>query len=222
MTGTGAKKCINKMKRILLLAAVGLMAFAASVSAQPPMGGGGGFPPMGGGGMPPMGGGGFPGMGAGMSEAVDNRTPEEKTEEIATKYKLTPEQTQALLELNRAYDGKLQMAVDTTAMRQDFRSMSEEERQEYFNSMQERMSEMMEKNEEIAGNQEDYEEALKQILDKKQYRKYRTDKEKDALRRQREMERQFQAGMGGGFPGGGFGGPGGGFGGGGFGGPGGF
>ncbi|NLZ19987.1 MAG: DUF4890 domain-containing protein [Bacteroidales bacterium] len=180
------------MRKFLLLAAVCLMAGAASLHAQPPMGGG------------------FPGMG-GMAPAADNRTPEERTEEFATKYKLSEEQRQALLELNLAYAGKLQMQVDTTAMR-DPRSMSEEEREAFFSSMQERMSDMMAQAQEISGNQEAYEDALKQLLDKKQYRKYRTDKEKEQLARQREMERQFQAGFGG-F--GGFGGPGGGFGGGG-------
>ena len=202
------------MKRFLLLAVVGLLAGALSLNAQPPMGGG--FPPMGGG-MPPMGGGGFPGMG-GMGSAADTRTPEEKTDEVATKYGLNDEQRQALLELNLAYAGKLQMAVDTTMMQRDFRSMTEEEREAMFADMESRMSEMMEQSQEIAGDQEAYEEALKQIMDKKQYRKYRVDQEKEQLRRQREMEQQFRGGFGGGMPP--MGGPGGGFGG--FGGPGGF
>ena len=193
------------MKRILLIAAVGLMACAASLNAQPPMGGG--FPPMGGG-RPPMGGGGFPAMGS----PADTRTPEEKTDEIATKYGLDDTQRQALLELNKAYSGKLQKAVDTTMMPRDFRSMTEEEREAMFADMESRMGEMMDQYNEIAGNQEAYEDALKQILTKKQYRQYRVDQEKEQLRRQREMERQFQAGgFGGGMPpmgGGGFGGPG--------------
>ena len=201
------------MKRFLLLAVVGLLAGALSLNAQPPMGGGG-FPPMGGGGMPPMGGGGgFPGM-AGMSTAADNRTPEEKTEEIATKYGLDDAQRQALLELNRAYSGKLQMEVDTTMMQRDFRRMSEDEREAMFEDMESRMGDMMDQYQEIAGNQEAYEDALKEIMTKKQYRKYRVDQEKEQLRRQREMEQQFRGGFGGGMPpmggpGGGFGGPGG-------------
>ena len=209
-----------QMKKILLLAVVGLMA-SLGLNAQPPMGGGGGFPPMGGGGMPPMGGGGFPGMGN-FSTQTDNRTPEEKTDEVATKYGLDDTQRAALLELNRAYAGKLQMEVDTTMMRRDFRSMSEEEREEMMADMESRMGDMMDQYNEIAGNQEAYEDAIKQIMTKKQYRKYRVDNEKEALRRQREMEDQFRAGFGGGgmppMGGGGFGG---GFGGGGFGGPGG-
>ena len=52
------------MKKILLIVAVGLMACAANLNAQPPMGGG----------FPPMGGGGFPGMGA----PADTRTPAQK------------------------------------------------------------------------------------------------------------------------------------------------
>ena len=185
------------MKKILLTAAVALMAFVSNLNAQPPMGGG----------FPPMGGGGFPGMGA----PADSRTPEEKTDELATKYGFDEAQRQALLELNQAYAGKLQMSVDTTAMR-DPRSMTEEEREAMFAQMQERMGDMMNQFQEIAGNQEAYEDALKQIMTKKQYRKYRVDQEREQLRRQREMERQFQAGgFGGGFPPmgpGGFGGPG--------------
>ena len=202
------------MKKILVLAVAGLMA-CFGLNAQPPMGGGGfggGFP---GGGMPPMGGGGgFAGMGS-FGAAADNRTPEEKTDEVATKYGLDDTQRQQLLELNLAYSGKLQMQVDTTMMRRDFRSMSEEEREAMFEDMQSRMGDMMDQYQEIAGNQEAYEDAIKQIMTKKQYRKYRTDNEKERLRQQRERERQFQAGggFGGGFPGGGFGGPGGGFGG---------
>ena len=195
------------MKKILLLAVVGLMA-CFGLNAQPPMGGGG-FPPMGGGGMPPMGGGGFPGMGN-MAPAADNRTPEEKTEDVATKYGLDDTQRAALLELNKAYAGKLQMEVDTTMMRRDFRSMTEEEREAMFEDMESRMGDMMDQYNEIAGNQDAYEDALKQILTKKQYRKYHADQEREALKRQREMERQFQAGgFGGGMPpmgGGGFGG----------------
>ena len=156
---------------------------------------------------------------AGMGSAADTRTPEEKTDEIATKYGLDDAQRQALLELNQAYAGKLQMAVDTTMMQRDFRRMSEEDREAMFEDMESRMSEMMEQSQEIAGNQEAYEDALKEIMTKKQYRKYRVDQEKEQLRRQREMEQQFRNGFGGGGmppmggPGGGFGGPGGGFGG---------
>ena len=200
------KNVLLQMKKILLLAVVGLMA-CFGLNAQPPMGGGG-FPPMGGGG-------GFAGMN--MASSNDTRTPEEKTEDVATKYGLDDTQRAALLELNRAYAGKLQMEVDTTMMQRDFRSMTEEERQAMFDDMQSRMGEMMDQYNEIAGNQDAYEDALKQIMTKKQYRKYRVDQEKEALKRQREMEQQFRnGGFGGGMPpmgGGGFGGPGGGFGG---------
>ena len=195
------------MKKILLFAVIGLMACTVNLNAQPPMGGGGGFPGgMGGGGGFPGGmGGGMPMMGGmGMGSTADNRTPEEKTDEVATKYGLDATQRQALLELNQAYSGKLQMEVDTTMMRRDFRSMTEEEREAMMEDMESRMGDMMDQFQEIAGNQEAYEDALKQIMTKKQYRKYRTDKEKDQLRAQRERERQFQAGGGfGGFPGGG-------------------
>ena len=64
-------------------------------------------------------------------------------------------------------------------------------------------------------NQKAYEDELKGILDKKQFRKYRS----DVLRAQAEREQAMQRGFGGGFPGGGFPGggmPGGGFPGGGF------
>ena len=54
-------------------------------------------------------------------------------------------------------------------------------------------------------NQKAYENELKGILDKKQFRKYRS----DILRAQAERAQAMQRGFGGGFPGGGF--PGGGF-----------
>ena len=86
----------------------------------------------------------------------------------------------------------------------------EEEREAMFEDMESRMGDMMDQYNEIAVNQDAYEDALKQILTKKQYRKYHADQEREALKRQREMERQFQAGgFGGGMPpmgGGGFGG----------------
>ena len=206
------------MRKLFLILA-GILACAFSLMAQPPMGGGG-FPGGGGfgGGRPPMGGGGgMPGMGA-FAEPADTRTPEERTADLVEKYGLDAEQEASVLALNKHYFGgniAMAMEVDSTAT-MDFRQMqqlSDEEREEMMASMQERMSEMMEKQQEIANNQENYENALKTILTKKQYRKYRTDKEKEQLRRQREMERAFQSMMGGGFPGGGFGGPGGGFGG---------
>ena len=179
------------MKKLFILAIAGMMAGVLSASAQ--------FPPMG-------------GMPEGM-EMPKILTPEEKTAEMAQKYDLTEEQQTALLALNQKYDGKLELRMEQPAEQQDIRKMSEEERQAFFNKMMDQMGDMQAKQAEIEKNQKAYEEELKNIFDKKQLRKYRTDLA--------EAERQaaMQRGMGGmGFPGGGF--PGGGFPGGGF--PGGF
>jgi suppressor of tumorigenicity protein 13 len=77
--------------------------------------------------------------------------------------------------------------------------------------MQERMND-------IADNQEAYENALASVLDKKQMKKWKKAKKHYQTDQRIKMEAQFggMGGFGGGMPGGGFGGgmPGGGFGGG--------
>lgn len=86
-----------------------------------------------------------------------------------------------------------------------------------MNEMMSQMSDMQEKQAQVEKNQKAYEEELKNILDKKQLRKYRTDQRRAEAERQAAMQRGFGGGMpgggmmppGGGFPGGGF--PGGGF-----------
>jgi len=189
------------MKRILLLAVVGLVAGAASLSAQPQQGpqGSGDFPQ-----MPPI------------------LNPEEKTAQMAEKYALTPDQQSAVLKLNKAFDGKLEFRPEGMGERKDPRSMSEEEREAFFNQMMDQMADMQERMQQMQQDQKEYDKALKTILNKDQFKAYR----KEQRKREQEMQKmQQQSGMGGmqgGFPGGGFpGGPGGGFGGG-FGGPGGF
>lgn len=186
------------MKKIILLAVAGMMAGAVCASAQ--------FPPMG-------------GMPEGM-EMPKILTPEEKTADMAQKYGLTEEQQTALLALNQKYDGKLEFRMEQPAEQPDFRKMTDAERQEFMNKMMSQMGEMQEKQAEIEKNQKAYEEELKDIFDKKQLRKYRTDLRRAEAERQAAMQRGM-GGMGfpgGGMPGGGF--PGGGFPGGGF--PGGF
>lgn len=186
------------MKKLFILAFAGMMAGVLSASAQ--------FPPMG-------------GMPEGM-EMPKILTPEEKTAEMAQKYDLTEEQQTALLALNQKYDGKLELRMEQPAEQQDIRKMSEEERQAFFNKMMDQMGDMQAKQAEIEKNQKAYEEELKNIFDKKQLRKYRTDLRRAEAERQAAMQRGM-GGMGfpgGGMPGGGF--PGGGFPGGGF--PGGF
>ena len=187
------------MKKIFLLTVAGLMAGALCVSAQPPMGMGQ---------MPPMG-----QMPEGM-EMPKILTPEEKTAEMAQKYNLTDEQQAAVLELNKKYDGKLELRMEQQTEQRDFRKMTDAEREKFMNEMMSRMNEMQEKQAEIEKNQKAYENDLSSILDKKQLRKYRTDQRRAEAEREQAMQRGFGGGMmppGGGFPGGGF--PGGGFGG---------
>ena len=186
------------MKKIFLLAVAGLIAGAMSLSAQPPQGT------------------------EGMPQMTKILNPEEKTAQMAEKYNLTEEQQAAVLELNKKYDGKLEFRMPEQDERPDFRKMTDQEREAYFNKMMEQMGDMQEKQAEMEKNQKADEEELQGILDKKQLRKYRTDVRRAEAERQQAMQRGFGGGMGpGGFPGGGPGGfPGGGFPGGGF--PGGF
>lgn len=189
------------MKRILLLAVAGLLAGAASLSAQAPQA------PEGAGKLPEM-------------PKILN--PEEKTADMAEKYGLTEEQQAAVLELNKQFDGKLEFRPEPMGEQKDFRSMTEAERQEFFGKMQDMMADMQERMQQMQKAQKEYDKAIKAILTKDQFKAYR----KDQRKREQELQRMQQnamggAPMGGGFPGGGFpGGPGGGFPGGGF--PGGF
>jgi len=190
------------MKRILLLAVAGLLAGAASLSAQAPQA------PEGAGKLPEM-------------PKILN--PEEKTADMAEKYGLTEEQKAAVLELNKQFDGKLDFRPEPMGEQKDFRSMTEAERQEFFGKMQDMMADMQERMQQMQKAQKEYDKAIKEILTKDQFKAYRKDQRKREQEMQRMMQQQGGMGgpMGGGFPGGGFpGGPGGGFPGGGF--PGGF
>lgn len=156
----------------------------------------------------------------------------QRTQEMLEKYNLTPEQEEAVRALNLKYASDLNFRPagmqDENGERPDFRSMSESERQAFFQQMQERMGEMQEKMQQMREARKDYEKELEGVLDKDQFKAYR----KDRRREEGEMQRRMQGGnrgrggmgpggpggfggRGGGFggPGGGFGGPGGGFGG---------
>ena len=178
------------MKRILLLAVAGLLAGAASLSAQAPQA------PEGAGKLPEM-------------PKILN--PEEKTADMTEKYGLTEEQQAAVLELNKQFDGKLEFRPEPMGEQKDFRSMTEAERQEFFGKMQDMMADMQERMQQRQKAQTEYDKAIKAILTKDQFKAYR----KDQRKREQELQRMQQnamggAPMGGGFPGGGFpGGPGG-------------
>ncbi len=204
----------TNMKRMILLTAAGLLVGAVCAFAQGP----GGFP---GGGFP--GGGDFPGRGEfRMPELPPELSPEDKTAEMAELFGLSEEQKATLLELNRRYEGKLEYRPQQQEMR-DIREMSDAERQEMFEKMMAQRQDMEKIMAEIEENNKTYDNALKALFDKKQFRLYQREKRRKETEQRRRMESAF-GGFGGGFPGGGFGGPGGGFGGpgGGFGGPGGF
>ena len=129
------------------------------------------------------------------------------------------EQEQQVMALNQTFASRL----NTSGMNEEMgdpREMSDEEREAFFENMEQRMQEMQAKRTEREKALKEYDKVIKTVLDKKQFKAYKKDRTReDAANRER------QQGMGG-FPGGpgGFGGPGGGFGGpgGGFGGPGGF
>jgi len=143
---------------------------------------------------------------------------ENQTKEMTEKYKLTDEQAEAVRAINTKYADKMNFTparmgmVDENGERIDFRSMTDEQRQEFFQKMQSQQAEMQEKMQERQKARKAYEDELEAVLDKDQLKAYR----KDRRRQEAEMQRRMQGGRpggmgpGGGFPGGGMG-PGGGF-----------
>ena len=157
----------------------------------------------------------FPGP---MSDSLFAAT---RTQEMVEAYGLSPEQEAQVLALNLKYADKMQFRPmgmgGENGERPDFRSMTDEQRMEFFQKMQDQMGDMQEKMAERREARKAFEEELKDILTKDQFKAYRKDRRKEET----EMQRRMQGGMGGpgggmgpgGFPGGGMGGPGGGFGG---------
>ena len=156
----------------------------------------------------------------------------QRTQEMVEKYTLTAEQEEAVRAINLKYADKMNFTPARMGFggengeRPDFRSMTDQQRQEFMQKMQAQMGEMQEKMQAMQEARKAYEKELEGFLDKDQLKAYR----KDRRRQEAEMQRRMQGGMGGGrpgdmgpggpggFPGGGMGGPGGFPGGGGFGG----
>lgn len=146
-----------------------------------------------------------------------------RTQEMVKNYGLSPEQEGPVLELNLKYADKLQFRPmgmgRENGERPDFRSMSPEERMAFFEKMQSQMGDMQDRMAERQKAMKAFEDELKGILTKDQFKAYR----KDRRKQEAEMQRRMQNGRGGreggfggpGGPRGGFGGRGGGFGGGG-------
>ena len=198
------------MKKILTLTAAALLLISLNLQAQPPQGGRPGA---------------RPGERPGREEfkmpevLADTVYAETKTAEMSEKYQLTEEQFAQVFALNLEYASKLQfdpsiMGERNQGERKDPRSMSDAERQEFFNQMQERMMKVQDAWAEIEDNQKAFDLAMKEILTKDQYKLYKKDRRKEDAERQRRMQGPRGGGFGPGGPGrGGFGGPGGGFGG---------
>jgi hypothetical protein len=206
------------MKKIFFGAVAVMMLCAANLQAQPQ----GGYP--GGQGRP----GGF-GQGGEfkMPEPVtDSAFVADKITEMIDNYDITVEQEAKIRPILEGLAPRLNMQMtgfgEQGAERRDFQSMTDAERQQMFSQMQERMQKMEELRQDRNKAQKELDKALKDILDKEQYKAYTKDRRREDRERQ-SRERQYQGGPGMGGPGGGFGGPGGGMGGrgGGFGGPGG-
>ena len=138
----------------------------------------------------------------------------QRTQEMVEKYTLTDEQAEAVRAINTKYASQMNFTpqrmgmVDENGERIDFRSMTDEQRQAFFQKMQSQQAEMQEKMQERLKARKDYEEELEGVLDKNQLKAYR----KDRRREEGEMQRRMQGGnrgpgMGGpgGFPGGGMG-----------------
>ena len=201
---------LSDMKALRILAAAAGVLCAVSLFAQE--------------GRPERGGrGGRGGRGDFPEPVSDSVWVIQRTQEMVEKYTLTPEQEAQVRELNGKYAPQLNfrpgnMFGGENGERPDFRSMTDEQRQEFMQKMQAQMGEMQEKMQAMQEARKAYEKELEGFLDKDQLKAYR----KDRRRQEAEMQRRMQGGMGGGRPGGmGPGGPGG-FPGGGMGGPGGF
>ena len=146
----------------------------------------------------------------------------QRTQEMVEKYTLTPEQEEAVRAINLKYADKMNFTpqrmgmTDENGERIDFRSMSDQQRQEFMQKMQAQMGDMQEKMQERQKARKDYEDELEGVLDKNQLKAYRKDRRKEEAEMQRRMQGGGRPGgmgpgMGGGFPGGGPGGfPGGG------------
>ena len=145
----------------------------------------------------------------------------QRTQEMVEKYTLTPEQEVLVRAINTKYADKMNFTpqrmgmADENGNQVDFRSMTDAQRQEFFQKMQAQMGDMQEKMQERQKARKDYEEELEGVLDKNQLKAYRKDRRKEEAEMQRRMQGGrpggMGPGMGGGFPGGGPGGvPGGG------------
>ena len=147
------------MKKLICLTVAGILAGSVCLFAQMP----GGFP---GGGFP---GGGVPGGQMQMPELPPVLSPEERTAEMIEKFSLSEEQGKVLLELNRRYEGKLEYRPEQQDMK-DIREMSESERNAFFEKMMSQREEMEKLQAEIEANKKSYDNALKALFDKKQFR----------------------------------------------------
>ena len=139
-----------------------------------------------------------------------------RTAEMVEKYGLSAEQEQQVMALNQTFASRL----NTSGMNEEMgdpREMSDEEREAFFENMEQRMQEMQAKRVEREKALKEYDKVIKTVLDKKQFKAYKKDRTReDAANRERQQGfGGFPGGPGGfpGGPGGGFGGPGGGFGG---------
>ncbi|MBO4916892.1 MAG: DUF4890 domain-containing protein [Bacteroidales bacterium] len=172
----------------------------------------------------------MPGMDfSNMQMELSEETIVNYTNGMVADYGLNEDQAAQVLEINRKYLGKVEYpvvlppeaeeAMNNMGNRQggagfDMGSFSQEDR----DRMMSMMNDMQERMNDIADNQEAYENALASVLDKKQMKKWKKAKKHYQTDQRIKMEAQFggMGGFGGGMPGGGFGGgmPGGGFGGG--------
>ena len=146
----------------------------------------------------------------------------QRTQEMVEKSTLTPEQEVLVRAINTKYADKMNFTpqrmgmADENGNQVDFRSMTDAQRQEFFQKMQAQMGDMQEKMQERQKARKDYEDELEGVLDKNQLKAYRKDRRKEEAEMQRRMQGGGRPGgmgpgMGGGFPGGGPGGfPGGG------------
>ena len=130
-----------------------------------------------------------------------------RTQEMVDKYELSAEQAEAVRQLNLKYADKMNFTParmgfgDENGERPDFRSMTDEQRQEFMQKMQAQMGEMQEKMQQMQDARKEYEKELEGVLNKDQLKAYR----KDRRRQEAEMQRRMQGGRPGGMGPGGMG-----------------
>ena len=103
----------------------------------------------------------------------------QRTQEMVEKYTLTPEQEAQVRELNVKYAPQMNFTPQRMGFggengeRPDFRSMTDEQRQEFMQKMQAQMGEMQEKMQAMQEARKEYEKELESFLESRRHGPWR-------------------------------------------------